>query len=102
LQSEFTTKLHERLGSSMTTDELAQLDLEVLTPEYEHYADDDEGSYTCIDEEHKVTLDYNDMCVGAEVLLPIEGTMKTGCVVPHAHNGNGKLTRHHHSNPILL
>jgi len=81
LQSEFTTKLHERLGSSMTTDELAQLDLEVLTPEYEHYADDDEGSYTCIDEEEEVTPDYNDTYVGAEVLLPIEGTMKTGHVI---------------------
>ncbi len=66
----------------MTTDDLAQLDPEVLTLEYECYDDDDEGSYTCIDEEEEVTLDYNDTYVGAEVLLPIEGMMKkTGCVV---------------------
>jgi len=73
--------IHDKLGSTMAMDGLAQLNREVLTLEYEQYADDNEGSYTCLDEEEDVTLDYNDTYVGAEVLLLIEGMMHTRCMI---------------------
>ena len=79
------------------------IDDENQTPEYELYEDDVEHPLHAqdADEDPDVTPEYADVYIGAEVLLPFQGTNTTGKVKRRARDSEGNLIGIGNINPIL-
>ena len=79
------------------------IDEDAQTPEYELYEDDVEHPSHApeADEDPSVTPEYADNYIGAEVLLPFQGTNMTGKVKRRARDQDGNLSGIANINPIL-
>ena len=76
----FNANIARRLGKPLTPKEPKEIDPEAVTPEYELYEDDMEGIQQSVPDVDKVTPEELNNYVGAEVNLPVGGTMHAGRV----------------------
>ena len=88
------------LGKSAKADEYGGL-LDIETPTYEPYEDDDDPRPKETPDVDDITPDTFDNYVGADVLLPKGSEMVTGKVKRRSKDGDGKLQGTAHQNPIL-
>jgi len=97
-RSEFDEAVKLKLGEAKSEDPLDDLDVE--TPSYETYQDDQEEPHQMPDRDD-VSEDYWDKYLNAEVLLPIGDRQQTGVVKERKRDASGALKGKAHSNPIL-
>lgn len=71
------------------------------TPDYELYEDDFEGTRSHADDSEPPTPEAGDAYIGAEVNLPLEGTLRAGKVKRRARDDEGEVFGSSNSNPIL-
>ena len=101
LREEFDAKIKDKLGTPMADDTLKELDPDATTPEFELYEDDFEGTHEITPDAEDVTPEEADNYVGAEVNLPLGGTVQAGRVIRRARDESGDLTGVRNENPIL-
>jgi len=98
----FDTAIQARLGNPVNADDLTAIDPAIVTPEYDLYADDFEGTHAPVpDADNEVTPEAYDNYVGVEVNLPLEGLSKHAKVIRRARNADGDVIGRANSNPIL-
>jgi hypothetical protein len=99
MRDAFDASINDKLGDAFTDDE-AQ-DLGLATPEYEAYEDDFQGTPPFTRDAEDLTPELADNYLGAEVILPFQGTMRAGKVCKRARDEEGELYGHANNNPIL-
>ena len=99
LRDAFDKAIMEKLGRPMSEEDLSGLG--AVTPEHELYKDDQEGTHTRVPNIVEVTPEDFDNYVGAEVTLPLGGTMRAGKVKRRARDASGALFGTSNTNPIL-
>jgi hypothetical protein len=101
-RDEWDRQLTKKLGGPVTDADLQSIDIDVPTPEYDLYDDDVDGSCERIPNADDITPEDADNYVGAEVTLPLGGTIRAGTVKRRARSlETGELTGTKNSNPIL-
>ena len=101
LREEYDESIRVRIGRPSSSSELNELDPEAVTPEYEFYHDDLEGSQEHAPDIEDVTPEDLDVYVGAEVNLPIGGEVQSGKVRRRSRDAAGDVTGKANANPIL-
>lgn len=97
----FDAAIEEKIGKPMMMEELRELDPDAITPEFELYGDDIEGTRTHVADIDNVTPEQQDNYIGAKVNLPFRGTAQQGKVTKRAQDNDGQLTGTKNDNPIL-
>ena len=119
-RDEFDQAIKERLGNPISMEDLEEIDPDAVTPEYELYDDDFEGTYENVpdvDDINVETVDDDDddpkeatpeptpeeadQYVGAEVNLPFEGTSRQGRVKKRVRDSEGNVTGTANKHAIL-
>jgi hypothetical protein len=100
LREEYDESIRVRIGRPSSSSELNELDPEAVTPEYEFYHDDLEGSQEHAPDIEDVTPEDLDVYVGAEVNLPIGGEVQSGKVRRRSRDDAGDVTGKANANPI--
>ena len=101
IRDTFDVKITEMLGKSTTTEDLRELDPDTVTPEFQPYSDDFEGTRENVPDIDEVTPEQWDNYIGAEVMLPCQGTSQSGKVKSRARDDSGQLYGTKNENPIL-
>jgi len=91
----------EKIGGPTMEKDLIKLDPDAVTPEYEPYQDDEEGTPKhAPDAEDLVTPEDYDNYVGAHVNLPVGDAMLYGNVKKRARDAHGNPFGKSNKNPI--
>jgi len=102
LRDAFDLSIAEKIGGPTMEGELIKLDPDAVTPEYEPYQDDEEGTPKhAPDAEDLVTPEDYDNYVGAHVNLPVGDAMLYGNVKKRARDAHGNPFGKSNKNPIL-
>jgi hypothetical protein len=101
LRDAFDSKLKKKLGRALKSSDLDEIDFDHITPEYELYDDDFEGTYEPIPDIDDVNPEDEDNYRGAQVNLPYRGTMRSGRVTRRARDVAGESYGVKDDNPIL-
>jgi hypothetical protein len=101
LRDKFDSKIQKRLGSPLSSKDLKEFDIDVPTPEYDLYEDDFEGTHQHIPDIDDITPEEADNYIGAQVTLPLGGTMRAGIVKRRARDNDGQVYGKKNDNPIL-
>ena len=96
MQKSFEIEINKRLGEPITEEDIKAIDPEALTPQYDPV--DPTQSYPDIDD---ATPEYQDGYIGAEVNLPLQGTMVQGKVKERSRTDSGDLFGKANKHPIL-
>jgi hypothetical protein len=100
-REEFDSAIRIKLGKPVSTDkDLAKIDSDAVTPQFDLYEDDVHPAQPLPDIDNATPEDL-DNYVGAEVTLPIGGTMRMGKVKRRARNDDGEVHGTKNRNPIL-
>ena len=102
LRDEYDAKIRKKLGQELTEETMKELDIDVPTPKFPVYKDEVEGTQQQVPDIDDVTPEEQDNYVGAEVNLPIGGTMKSGRDKQRARDSEGELVGTASNNPIRL
>ena len=100
-RDEFDVAIRIKLGEPVETEkDLGKIDKDAVTPHFDLYEDDTQPARPMpnIDE---ATPEELDNYVGAEITLPIGGTMRAGKVKRRALNNDGEVYGKRNQNPIL-
>jgi len=114
----FDKEVNRRLGEPLTEDEVIHIDPDAVTPEYDPYSDNVEGTYEKqpdADEIHRPipddaadnivedgdTPEVNDYYIGATVDIKHKGELRSAKVKERARDEDGKPIGEAHSNPLL-
>ena len=101
LMKEFNEAIEKRLSKPLSPEGMYRLDLEIITPEYELYKDDVDGTAQHVPDIDDVTSEEGDHYIGAEVNLPVGCNLRTGTVKQQARDEAGELQGIWNQNPIL-
>ena len=101
LMKEFDKAIEKRLGKPLSPEDMHRLDPEIVTPEYEFYEDDVEGTAQHVPDIDDATPEEGDQYIAAEVNLPVRGNLWTGTVKRQARDDAGELQGTRNQNPIL-
>ena len=96
LRLAFDEEITTRIGGPMTIEQLRQHDAQAETPMYDPF--DLDGRLPDIDD---ATPEYRDQYIGAELRLPVQGTMTSGTVKQRSRTPGGDLFGKQNDNPIL-
>ena len=99
-RKDYTSKVNEKLGGVAKVEDYDGL-VDVETPTYEAYEDDDDPKPPIAPDIDDITLDTYDNYVGADVLLPKGDVMVTGKVKRRSKTSDGRLKGTSSHNPIL-
>ena len=100
-REEFDRAIRTKLGAPVSSeDELNSIDPEAVTPQFSLYEDDIQKPENVPDIDNVTPEDF-DNYVGAEVNLPIGGTLRQGKVKRRARGVDGELHGTQNDNPIL-
>ena len=92
----FDREIHKLLGEPVTEEMLRAKDEDAVTPHFDPF--DPDYAYPDIDD---ATPEFQDSYIGAEVTLPLQGTMVQGKVKKRSRTDNGELFGKSNTNPIL-
>ena len=92
----FDKLIKTKLGGPLTESKIKEIDPRAVTPTY----DPTDPDYTIPDIDD-ATPEYQDTYIGAEVTLPLQGTMKQGKVKQRSRTESGDLFGKANENPIL-
>ena len=101
LMKEFNEAIEKRLSKPLSPEDMYRLDLEIITPEYELYKDDVDGTAQHVPDIDDVTSEEGDHYIGAEVNLPVGCNLRTGTVKQQARDEACELQGIWNQNPIL-
>lgn len=86
IRKAFDKDIAKQLGGPITPEDIDEIDPNATTPQYETV----DESYTAFDIDN-ATPEYQDTYLGAEVTLPLQGTMQTGKVTRRTRDTDGNL-----------
>ena len=101
LMKEFNEAIEKQLRKPLLLEDMHKLDPKIVTPEYELYKDDIEGTAQHVPDIDDMTPEEGDHYIGAKVNLPIGGNLWMGTVKHRAHDEAGELQGTRNQNPIL-
>ena len=102
LRDAFDKSILEKIGGPTSAQDSSGLDADAVTPEYEIYQDDLEGTHSHVpDADDAPTPEEFDNYVGAQVQLPVGDSVQSGRVKKRARDLHGNPSGRAHSNPIL-
>jgi len=101
LRDAFDLVIVEKIGGATMEKNLADLDQDAVTPEYELYQDDLERTEEHVPDAEDVTSEDLDIYVGAEVNLPVCEAMQHGRVRKRARDVHGNPYGRANNNPII-
>lgn len=101
LRDKFDLGIKQKLGDIMNDSHVSQLDPQAVTPVYEKYSDEAEGTYATTPDIEDATPEYQDSYIGADVVISLQGKPTTGKVKRRARTFSGDLYGKANDNPIL-
>ena len=101
LMKEFDEAFKKWLGKPLLPEDMYKLDPKIISPEYELYKDDVEGTAQHIPDIDDMTPEEGEQYIGAEVNLPVWSNLWMGPVKRWAHDEAGELQGTRNQNPIL-